>query len=135
MRLTSCSRGLVLCLAAVACASSQLATSADHPASPAAAAAPLPSVGTMLVGAEPPPTAPPPDGGAHPSSHQGHDAPGAPAHAAEEAGEAGTEEKEAQKQQWTCPMHPEILRSEPGSCPICHMKLVPVKPKPDEKKP
>ena len=25
---------------------------------------------------------------------------------------------------YTCPMHPEIRRSEPGSCPICGMKLV-----------
>lgn len=22
---------------------------------------------------------------------------------------------------WTCPMHPEIIRDEPGSCPICGM--------------
>ena len=27
---------------------------------------------------------------------------------------------------WTCPMHPEIVRSEPGVCPICGMKLVPM---------
>jgi FtsP/CotA-like multicopper oxidase with cupredoxin domain len=26
---------------------------------------------------------------------------------------------------WTCPMHPEIIRAEPGTCPICGMKLVP----------
>lgn len=26
---------------------------------------------------------------------------------------------------WTCPMHPHILRGEPGSCPICKMDLVP----------
>jgi Cu(I)/Ag(I) efflux system membrane fusion protein/cobalt-zinc-cadmium efflux system membrane fusion protein len=26
---------------------------------------------------------------------------------------------------WTCPMHPEIQESEPGSCPICKMDLVP----------
>lgn len=25
---------------------------------------------------------------------------------------------------YTCPMHPEIIRSEPGRCPICHMFLV-----------
>jgi Cu2+-exporting ATPase len=30
--------------------------------------------------------------------------------------------------QWTCPMHPEIVRDEPGSCPICGMDLVPVAP-------
>ncbi|MBS1977879.1 MAG: copper-translocating P-type ATPase [Bacteroidetes bacterium] len=27
--------------------------------------------------------------------------------------------------EYTCPMHPEIIRSEPGSCPICGMDLVP----------
>ncbi len=27
---------------------------------------------------------------------------------------------------WTCPMHPEVIRDEPGSCPICGMDLVPV---------
>jgi len=29
------------------------------------------------------------------------------------------------KMQWTCPMHPEIVRDEPGSCPICGMALEP----------
>jgi YHS domain-containing protein len=24
---------------------------------------------------------------------------------------------------WTCPMHPQIVRKEPGSCPICGMTL------------
>ncbi|HVW65063.1 MAG TPA: copper-translocating P-type ATPase [Nitrosospira sp.] len=28
--------------------------------------------------------------------------------------------------QWTCPMHPEVLRGAPGDCPICGMALVPV---------
>jgi len=31
-------------------------------------------------------------------------------------------------EQWTCPMHPEIIKDEPGSCPICGMDLVPMKP-------
>ena len=30
--------------------------------------------------------------------------------------------------QWTCPMHPEIVRDGPGSCPICGMALEPVMP-------
>ncbi len=30
--------------------------------------------------------------------------------------------------QYTCPMHPEIIKDEPGSCPICGMDLVPMKP-------
>jgi Cu+-exporting ATPase len=29
---------------------------------------------------------------------------------------------------WTCPMHPEIRRSEPGACPICGMALEPLYP-------
>jgi len=28
---------------------------------------------------------------------------------------------------WTCAMHPQIRKREPGDCPICQMKLVPVK--------
>jgi Cu2+-exporting ATPase len=28
--------------------------------------------------------------------------------------------------QYTCPMHPQIIRDEPGSCPICGMDLVPI---------
>jgi Cu+-exporting ATPase len=30
--------------------------------------------------------------------------------------------------QYTCPMHPEIIRDEPGDCPICGMALEPVVP-------
>lgn len=29
---------------------------------------------------------------------------------------------------WTCPMHPEIVRDKPGSCPICGMALEPMTP-------
>ncbi|WP_235297621.1 heavy metal translocating P-type ATPase [Portibacter marinus] len=30
--------------------------------------------------------------------------------------------------QYTCPMHPEIVKDGPGDCPICGMDLVPLKP-------
>ncbi|MFX0555533.1 heavy metal translocating P-type ATPase [Maribacter sp. CXY002] len=30
--------------------------------------------------------------------------------------------------EWTCPMHPEVVKDEPGACPICGMDLVPKKP-------
>jgi P-type Cu+ transporter len=33
---------------------------------------------------------------------------------------------------YTCPMHPEILRDAPGSCPICGMALEPLMPSLDE---
>jgi Cu+-exporting ATPase len=29
---------------------------------------------------------------------------------------------------WTCPMHPQIVRNEPGNCPICGMALEPMTP-------
>ena len=29
-------------------------------------------------------------------------------------------------EQWTCPMHPEVVKDEPGACPICGMDLVPM---------
>jgi len=33
---------------------------------------------------------------------------------------------EEKKAQYTCPMHPQIVRDAPGSCPICGMALVPI---------
>src|SRR5947208_16789872 len=33
---------------------------------------------------------------------------------------------------WTCPMHPQIVRDEPGSCPICGMALEPMTVAADE---
>jgi YHS domain-containing protein len=29
---------------------------------------------------------------------------------------------------WTCPMHPQIVRKQPGNCPICGMALEPMTP-------
>ena len=34
--------------------------------------------------------------------------------------------------QYTCPMHPEIVKDEPGSCPICGMDLIPIEPTDNE---
>jgi len=31
----------------------------------------------------------------------------------------------ASKTEYTCPMHPQIVRSQPGNCPICGMILEP----------
>lgn len=39
-----------------------------------------------------------------------------------------------QKQLYTCPMHPQIVRNKPGECPICGMKLVPLKKEKKENK-
>jgi Cu+-exporting ATPase len=37
--------------------------------------------------------------------------------------------------EWTCPMHPEIVRDTPGSCPICGMALEPRMPTAEERSP
>ena len=39
---------------------------------------------------------------------------------------AGATTKPGEATEWTCPMHPEIRRPGPGSCPICGMALEPV---------
>ena len=33
----------------------------------------------------------------------------------------------AAEQLWTCGMHPQIIKKEPGNCPICGMKLTPIR--------
>ena len=33
----------------------------------------------------------------------------------------------ARLQLWTCGMHPQVIQKESGTCPICHMELVPVR--------
>ena len=40
-------------------------------------------------------------------------------------GQAGEVAKTANDVEYTCPMHPQIIRDEPGDCPICGMTLVP----------
>ena len=40
--------------------------------------------------------------------------------------------KLVQVTQYTCPMHPEIIKDEMGSCPICGMDLVPMQPTENE---
>ena len=36
------------------------------------------------------------------------------------------EHSEAEKTIWTCAMHPQIRKEEPGDCPICGMELIPL---------
>jgi len=52
---------------------------------------------------------------------------GAPATAAGAPASPGqTAAAPAAKQLYTCPMHPQIIRDHPGTCPICGMELVPM---------
>jgi len=37
--------------------------------------------------------------------------------------------EQEKKQKYTCPMHPEVITDQPGNCPKCGMKLVPIKEK------
>jgi Cu+-exporting ATPase len=37
-----------------------------------------------------------------------------------------------QRTKWTCPMHPQVVRDGPGSCPICGMGLEPMTVRSDE---
>ncbi|HEU4621987.1 MAG TPA: copper-translocating P-type ATPase [Burkholderiaceae bacterium] len=59
--------------------------------------------------------------------HQHHHAPARPPSPPNEPGSEGTV--------YTCPMHPEIRQSQPGSCPICGMALEPVMPSLDDTEP
>src|SRR5690606_14461873 len=41
--------------------------------------------------------------------------------------DGGSDAAEKSRTLYTCGMHPQIIRDEPGDCPICGMKLTPVR--------
>ena len=45
------------------------------------------------------------------------------------------EPAEGVKQLWTCSMHPQVIQNKPGNCPICGMKLVPIRKEPSAAQP
>ena len=50
---------------------------------------------------------------------------GAGVHQGEAASQSARAAPASGAREWTCPMHPEVIRSEAGSCPICGMALEP----------
>ena len=42
------------------------------------------------------------------------------------ANESKNHQHAADEQIWTCSMHPQIRKNEPGDCPICGMDLIPL---------
>jgi RND family efflux transporter MFP subunit len=43
------------------------------------------------------------------------------------AASARADEGAPEKQLWHCGMHPQVIKDHPGTCPICHMPLTPMK--------
>lgn len=65
----------------------------------------------------------------HDEHHPGHIPEHQQAHPAPESAHhshSGSSNTDPDASEWTCPMHPEIRRPGPGSCPICGMALEPV---------
>ena len=91
---------------------------ANHPANPDAPEAPLPATSQTLTAgaATPQPSATPDD---HDMSAMHHHGMTMPATAATTSPAATTAAA------YVCPMHKQVTSNQPGTCPICHMKLVP----------
>jgi Cu+-exporting ATPase len=68
----------------------------------------------------------PKDHGACCAQHDAHH------HDSRQADAAAAARPPAAGTKWTCPMHPEIVRDGPGSCPICGMALEPMSPSQDD---
>jgi len=115
----------VAALFLMACVKSELDVPPDHPGNPSANSAKLAPSTALRKESAPREDGEPP--GLPHAGHEHHSATPAPT-----AGEA-SQPSSAPSQQtpdgttYVCPMHPEVVRKEPGECPICGMKLVPKK--------
>lgn len=143
-RLAHAARAALLASTSLGCASTRLQVDEGHPASPAShTAAPAPVGGALDPDYEPAraSSAEPAEEsgttvhehGDHGDAHQQGSAepqPGAdaPSHEHAPATPAPSSNPKEPATLWTCPMHPQIVQSEPGNCPICGMKLKPKEP-------
>jgi len=75
-----------------------------------------------------------PKAGKHAAAHAccGHGSADGGSHRHHHAAAEPAVEAAAGTTQWTCPMHPEIVRDAPGTCPKCGMALEPLLPSVDE---
>ena len=125
------SRELSLSLMVLGCTPTELEVGRGDPAHPAAPVAPLAPVGRALKAGFDPQGNGSAAHGPGSDPHAGH----APGPRAQASGHAGHTQKAPEMDKatpaWTCPMHPEVRRSEPGNCPICGMKLQPMPEKAD----
>ncbi len=120
-------RLLPLVLFAGACVSSELEVPRNHPGHPSARTGKVQLTSAhhpdLDVRVEPDESASPHAG------HSGHGTPTTESNAPAPPASAGSAApaEQAPAGTYVCPMHPEIIRKEPGKCPICGMKLVPRK--------
>ncbi|MCY1024005.1 heavy metal-binding domain-containing protein [Pyxidicoccus sp. MSG2] len=117
MRRTLCVLASILSFAACVSEPKRLPASVD-PSNPDAPEAPPAAQPTAFA-------APTPEGPAPANEPQGA---GYAHHGASSSASA----PDAGAAVYTCPMHPEVRSSKPGTCPKCGMKLVPEKPSSEE---
>jgi hypothetical protein len=110
----------------VACTGTELGTPPDHPASASAPAAKVASAGALRSDFDP---AAESGATSAPPEHSGHDHAAPAPEAGHDHAAPAADDKAPAQVTFTCPMHPEIERAEPGTCPKCGMKLVPKKDK------
>ena len=134
---TSVAIGSFCSLFAIAsCASTILEIPPGHPADARAeAAAPsrelLAAHATLSSSSALPTSSVASDAHTHHHAGDGHGTADAPT-----AAPGAKDEKDNAGSSWTCPMHPEVHKDGPGSCPICGMHLVQKKaPPPPRGKP
>jgi hypothetical protein len=116
---------LIPSVSSPACVSTELDVRTNHPAHPQAQTTRVPLSSALSPDFDVHGDSEVDAGAPAPGPHAGH---GHAGHAPATQG-ASSSEKDPSKTVYTCPMHEEIRRNEPGTCPICGMKLVPAKEK------
>ncbi len=111
------------------CVSTELETGANHPANPKVPASSRPeSPSPLQSGFDPFSAYESPSPAPHEEDHHAHHGGGTSSAVPAGSSSAHSGHEAPQSAVWTCTMHPEVRKSEPGNCPICGMKLVPAKP-------